>query len=267
MENQERWIPVFERRFKVIIDSGLQTLDCQAKQIRSVEHGAHLGVIPYCALLHLIDCIATVTEANAVGLHSVCACLMRQSVEALTLIDIGLQDEGFSFLQLRAWNERKKTTGHLRQELQKVVWPHYGTGLWNEPWSEFFGNLARAVQPYAHYTQQLQMWQFHIVDMPITGDKDGITCYAKIGSDPSDQEKSEQIGLLQALAVWTLGRLLLNNSRTPQDHILISGVRELGEAIAESSILDQRFDWDTQLIPILFPANKISLSGLSEIDP
>jgi len=28
----------------------------------------------------------------------------------------------------------------------------YGTGLWDEPWSDFYGNLARAVQPYAHYT-------------------------------------------------------------------------------------------------------------------
>lgn len=36
--------------------------------------------------------------------------------------------------------------------------------MWDEPWSEFYGNLARAVQPYARYTPELQGWQFATTD-------------------------------------------------------------------------------------------------------
>jgi hypothetical protein len=61
---------------------------------------------------------------------------------------------------LEAWKTGGKSQGELRSALERDIWPSYGTGLWDEPWAKFYGNFARAVQPYAHYTQELQGWQF-----------------------------------------------------------------------------------------------------------
>jgi hypothetical protein len=81
---------------------------------------------------------------------------------------------------LEAWKTGKKSQGELRRALQREIWPSYGTGLWNEPWAEFYANLAQAVQPYAHYTQQLQGWQFETLSVEHDGstiEKTGLETY------------------------------------------------------------------------------------------
>src|SRR5690606_5232861 len=116
------------------------------------------------AICHHAGCLEASGHANRRGKHSAAVCLVRQSVEALTIAEIGLQPPAFAEPLLLGWKEGKKTHGDLRKALEKHVWPAYGRGLWDESWAEFYGNLARAVQPYAHYTSELQGWQFVTVD-------------------------------------------------------------------------------------------------------
>src|SRR5262249_44087650 len=98
------------------------------------------------ALCHHAGCIEAGGHANRRGKHSAAICLVRQPVEALTIAEIGLQSPQFAEPLLMAWKDGKKSHGELRKALEQSVWPKYGTGLWDETWAEFYGNLARAVQ-------------------------------------------------------------------------------------------------------------------------
>ena len=119
----------------------------------------HLSQIPTMALFHLFGCLYASIEANERGQHSVAICLIRQCVEALTLIDLGLQEPSYREPLLEKWETGKKSHGEIRKALEQDIWPNYGHGLWDEPWREYFGNLARAVQPYAHYSPEVMGWQ------------------------------------------------------------------------------------------------------------
>lgn len=135
--------------------------------LTSLRHGTlssdDLSAMPELALLHHAGCLETAGDANRKGKHSAAVCLIRQSVEALTIAELGLLQRNLGETLLSAWKLGKKSHGQLRQVLEAEVWPSYGAGLWDEPWSEFYGTLARAVQPYAHYTPELQGWQFAAV--------------------------------------------------------------------------------------------------------
>ena len=76
---------------------------------------------------------------------------------------MALQKPGLAEPVLSDWKDGKKSHGELRKVLEREVWPRYDAGLWSKPWPEFYANLARAVQPYAHYTPELQGWQFSTV--------------------------------------------------------------------------------------------------------
>ena len=67
-----------------------------------------------------------------------------------------MQEPAIAEPLLLDWKNGKKSHGEVRKALERAVWPRYGVGLWSEPWSDFYANLARAVQPYAHYTPELQ---------------------------------------------------------------------------------------------------------------
>src|SRR5438552_7036328 len=103
-----------------------------------------LQALPELALCHHGGCIEAGGHANRRGKHSAAICLVRQSVEALTIAEIGLQSPEFAEPLLGAWKEGKKSHGELRKALEQNVWPQYGTGLWDETWAEFYGNLAKA---------------------------------------------------------------------------------------------------------------------------
>lgn len=122
----------------------------QAELRRKSGSDVHLSAIPTIALHHFAHATETSIETNELGRHAVSISLLRHGVEALTLIDLGLVDTTLSYPLLRAFDDGKRTHGELRRVLETEVWPAYGTGLWNEPWSDFYGQLARAVQPYAH---------------------------------------------------------------------------------------------------------------------
>ena len=154
MANKPRWFTLGEEltgtaiREALTITHDLTVPDLQVKPI------------PYMSACHLNACLSLSIESNLKGWHSVAVSLLLQSVEALTILEIGLQDPNYAVPLLHAWAEGSKSQGELRKSLAKSIWPSYGTGLWDETWSEYFGNLARAVQPYAHYSPELQGWQW-----------------------------------------------------------------------------------------------------------
>src|SRR6202030_483542 len=120
----------------------------------------HLDLMPECAAIHLMHCMEASIETNRRGRHAVAISLVRQCVEAMSLIDVGLQGQHYRDTLLEGWSNETKSQGEIRKALERDVWDRYGCGLWTETWGEFFGEFARAVQPYAHDTQLLQGWQF-----------------------------------------------------------------------------------------------------------
>jgi hypothetical protein len=121
-------------------------------------------------------------------------------------------------------------------------------GLWDEPWADFFGNLARAVQPYAHYSPQLLGWQ-----MAFHGYGGGNRFLVKVGPAAYDALKASRIALLHALVIWTLARLLLQNSQLPDVSDLAAAVSALGNALASSKLLFKSKNWADELAPhVLF---------------
>jgi hypothetical protein len=210
-----------------------------------------LGLIPYAALLHLRACMETGLWANNQGYHSAAIGVFRHSVEALTLIDLGFQEPEYNSQLLSAWKEGKKSAGEIRKYLGRDVWPRYGTGLWSESWSDFFGNLARAVQPFAHYSNELMYWQFFVPSQPISSSADGArNILAALRCPTNDPVKAARLTLLSAMIIWTLGRILLANRpswRGPRGEL-----DALGMAICGSKLLDPGENWSDQLLGLYY---------------
>jgi hypothetical protein len=242
MEDYPRWFVLGDSLMWPLIGMGLTSVR------QSPLSSADLSSLPELALLHHAGCLETAGEANRRGKHSAAVCLVRQSVEALTIFELGLQPKSFAEPLLSAWKSGKKSHGHLRQALETEVWQSYGGGLWDEPWSEFYGNLARAVQPYAHYTAELQGWQF------VTLDYEGGTEFtATYGLETYDAVLATRVTLLQMILTWMLGRLLLIQGGNPDVVTHREQIEELRDALASSKLLFNRGDWSVQLAPhILF---------------
>lgn len=181
-------------------------------------------------------------------MHSVAMCLLRQCVEALTLVDLGLQSDGFRITLLKNWKEGRRSSGEIRQELERNVWPRYGRGLWDENWAEFFSNLARSVHPFAHYSPELLGWQVAVRKF------DGRTQFvAEIAPAAYDPLKASRITLLHSLIVWTLARLTMENA--PEDAVpeFTAEVEQLRVALGSSKLLFKTKDWADELAPhVLF---------------
>jgi len=138
--------------------------------IRNITLGnEQVEPLPYMAVCHFAGCLGTSTKANKQGKHSVAICLVRQCLEAFTIVDVGLQHPVYPEPLLLAWSEEKTTAGQLRQNLEHDMWPQYGKGSWSESRAEFFGNLAQSVHPYAHYSPELQGWQWATIKSGKTG--------------------------------------------------------------------------------------------------
>jgi hypothetical protein len=202
------------------------------------------NLIPHLATYHLNACLNASIEANAAFQPSVAICLLRQCVEALTVIDVGFQDLSLRDPLFKEWRAGKTSTGALRKRLEKDVWPRYGVGLWDESWTEFFSNLANAVHPYAHYSPELLGWQQSIV--AFDGGNRFLVATGPCGQDPV---KASRLALLQALVIWTLARLLLANRSSPEVISLKPAVDHLASAMGSSKLLFRSKNWADELMP------------------
>jgi hypothetical protein len=211
-----------------------------------------LDVIPECAAIHLIHCIDTSSQVNRKGRHAVAISLVRQCVEAITLVELGLRDPAYRDPLLGDWRDEKKSQGQLRKALERDVWPSYGSGLRSESWAEFAAEFAQAVQPYAHYTSLLQGWQMAVA----SGDQlrrspDGNLLFvAQIGMDTYDGVKATRITLLHCLITWAVGRILMANGVQGVD---ASAIQHLGGEMARSELLGAgNLTWHQEFWPHMF---------------
>ncbi len=200
--------------------------------------------VPYLAAIHFYQCLGASDDSNRRGHHSVSMCLLRQCVEDISIVDCGLQDRTFAEPMLRAWLDDTKTIGEIRKDLERQVWPRYGRGLWLETWAEFFGRLARAVQPYAHYSSSLMGWQFAMVSH-----ERGPDALTLLGANTYDPIKASRITLLLELTTWTLGRLFLENGRIPVASDLGQQLKRYGLELGKSKLLFKNNDWEKELMP------------------
>ena len=222
---------------------GMAVATCRSHKMATLD----LSMQGELAIYHHAGCLETSAHANKRGKHSAALCLIRQSVEALCIAELSLQDPSFAEPLLLGWKDGKKTQGEVRKSLERDIWPRYGSGLWSETWPEFYANLARAVQPYAHYTSDLQGWQFsnHSYD-------GGTTFLASTGLENYDSLLATRITLLHALLTWMLGRILLDHGKNTDVLTRKSDIHDLGKALGSSRLLFEGGDWGSQLAPHMF---------------
>lgn len=175
-------------------------------------------------------------------------CILRQCIEALSIIEVGLNgDIPWAEGILEKWHAKSITLGKIRRELEARAWPLYGHGLWSESWAEFFSQLAGAVQPYAHYTRDLQAWQMQVLEAPAASRlaDGGIVLQAKIGPNTYDADKATRVTLYMTVLLWAVGRIILDNGndyRLPKDKLL-----RLGTALSKAPELGcGHWSWEEQ---------------------
>ena len=90
---------------------------------------------PMMAHWFLLDSFVLARKANEQGMHANALALLRQCVEALSVIELGLCAHPEQESILLRWDDDKLNPGKLRAWLELNIWPRYGTGLWSEPWA------------------------------------------------------------------------------------------------------------------------------------
>lgn len=231
------WLLLFDQLTIPVLDSANVALRPDN------DRGPHELAMCQIALKHLAGCLHYSSEANRRGGHTVALGLIRQVVEALTVVEAGLLAAAGDESPLKDWADDGASMGAMRRHLEAHVWPRYGGGLWYETWAEFFRNLAAAVQPYAHCTHQLMQWGLSIQSGPARSKDGGMLMLAIPGA--YDPEKASRLTLLQAACVWALGRLVSEHG----DHERDESLALMRGSIAESRLLDPGSDWGRQLIP------------------
>ena len=205
----------------------------------------HVAQLPTLALHHFTLCLMTSIETNRAGRHAPALALLRQAIESLTIVELGLNDPAWSMPLLSRWSEAKLSNGELRQRLEATAWPSYGAGLWNESWSTYFARLSKAVQPYAHCSPELLQWSLSVLT-PLEDRR----FVAAVGA--YDATKASRLTLFHILVTWTLGRIL-QATRPPSSPLVAgSAVTSLGTALASSEYLVENQDWSVQLWPHMF---------------
>ncbi|MGH8278800.1 MAG: hypothetical protein ACRETQ_04445 [Gammaproteobacteria bacterium] len=237
-ENKPRWFVLGDQLMWPLVGMGCTSARYHRLSTPDLQWLAEL------AICHHAGCLEASDYANRRGKHSAAVCLVRQSIEALTIAEIGLQLPAFAEPLLSGWKEGKKSHDELRKALEKDIWPTYGCGLWDESWAEFYGNLARAVQPYAHYTSELQGWQF--VTVAYEG---GEQFTAMTGLETYDPLQATRITLFHMLLTYMLGRILLVHGKNADALSRRAEILELGQALGSSKLLFQRGEWGAQLAP------------------
>lgn len=240
----ENWYTQGQSLLGPLIGTISKELDAQ----RAPAVDTHLAAAPRIALHYFVSCLDISGTANERGMHAVAISLTRLSIEALTIIEIGLISQPLSTQLLNDWDTGRKSQGQIRKELETCVWPSYGSGLWTEPWVDFARNLAKSVQPYAHYSPELLQWQLLNIPGSFDGEK------GRVGLFPGyvDLVKGYRVSLLHVLATWALGRILFANRPGVVGFVTRQQIDDLGVELASSRLLMKGKDWGVQLWPHLF---------------
>jgi hypothetical protein len=208
---------------------------------------------PRLAHWFMLDSLSLANKANREGMHANALSLTRQCLEALAVIELGICGHKDAEAVLLKWDSDNLTPGKLRAWLEQNVWPAYGTGMWNEPWTTFMGEFAAALQPYAHYGSKLSQWQVRL--LPGIGPEEGsfepLTALIEARPRAYDAQKATRITLFHAILTYTLGRIWLASNQG--DHVFASQVTKLGTALGKSQYLDgHATNWSQQFWAMLW---------------
>ena len=183
----------------------------------------------------VLDTLLLANRANRDGMHANALVLMRQCVEAISVIELSLCGHPGAEDVLLKWDADDLTPGKLRAWLEKNVWPQYGLGLRGESWSTFMREFAGAVQPYAHYSSGLAQWQLRLHRFEDGTDGD-TTVTAEIRPRAYDPQKATRITLFHGLLLYTLGRIWQMQILTDEGFTAL--LERMGAALAKSRYLD-----------------------------
>lgn len=194
----------------------------------------------------VLDTLLIANTANRDGMHANALALTRQCVEAMSIIELGVCQHHEAESALEKWENDALTPGKLRSWLSDNVWPHYGSGLWTEPWPTFMREFAGAVQPYAHYSRNLAQWQLRFHGMDRVNEEDGeYKGIIEMRPRAYDPQKATRITLFHSLICYTLGRIWVAANR--DDLEFGARVTRLGIALGKSHYLDgHRTAWSQQ---------------------
>ncbi len=243
------WATIADKLFDPLREAAEAALCARSgvHEARRAQHGIDHPQAAYLALFHFLQSLHTSQFASVRGFYSVAVGLLRHCVESLSIVELGLSDHPDAARKQKQWEDGMQL-GEVRQWLEVNLWPQYGTGLWNEPWAEYFGNLARAVQPYAHYSRQLLEWQFSV--MPASEPlamQESESLRLTVGVGLPDPVKVSRISLFQALLGWTLGRILTANGRLDQPEI-VADLSKWGSALSSSEFFFKSKNWGDELL-------------------
>lgn len=200
--------------------------------------------LPMQAHWFILDSLLFANRANREGMHANALALTRQCIEALSIIELGLCQHPDAESKLLQWEASDISAGQLRRWLSQNVWPTYGSGLWNETWSDFMGHLANAVQAYAHYTSHLAKWQLRLHG-PIDSDDD-LSLAIEIRPRAYDAQKATRITLYHAILTYCLARVWIANCGK-SDQAFSALANRLRVALGKSKYLDgHQTNWDQQ---------------------
>ena len=201
---------------------------------------------PMLAHWFMLDSLMLANQANREGMHANALALTRQCIEAIGVIELGICGHADAEAMLLKWDEDRLNPGKLRAWLETNVWPQYGSGLWNEPWSTFMREFAAAVQPYAHYGRSLAQWQLRLHGFEPANEPDAaMRGLIEIRPRAYDAQKATRITLFHGLLAYALGRVWM--AANAADAEFASLMNRLRAALGKSRYLDgHATDWSQQ---------------------
>ena len=212
-----------------------------------------LQFVPYYAGKHCLETIRLSRLANEGGAHAVAVGLLRDAVEALSLVAVGICHDGEKLRILNEWNEEKQSAGDVRKYLERTVWPTVSiSGLWGERWSDFWASLARAVQPYSHVSPLRLRWHQHVEII------DG-KWHVWINHLAGDFElyRAARIGAFQLVLLWAFAEIVCAFAAAPAAHL--SQLRTLAnnarQWLSKNEVFFHGENWEVQLIPFVYPTS------------
>ncbi|MEI9715944.1 hypothetical protein V5049_10925 [Moellerella wisconsensis] len=204
------WFEIGEKLMKDISDAAL----IHADNLSDLEYDKKVSI--QCSVYHYIQCLMSSIEENRIVNHAIALSTIRQSVEALTLIECGfLKNRKLSDQLIDSWISGKKTSGAIRKILSQNIWPTYTKSLWGKNWTEYYSEFCKSIQPYAHYSRELQGWQLAINDNAKMNCNGHYVLNAKFGFNTYDSSKATRLTLFHVLLSWTLGKIITNNIEIP----------------------------------------------------
>lgn len=198
--------------------------------------------IPMLASAHFAACRATALEANRAGFHAVALALARQSMESLTVIEVGMLDRSTANDLLAGWQSEKLTQGAPRKRLADLSWRQMPSTPWGISWLDHMTSLAGVLQPYAHYSPGLLQWNLALVEQPRDGQ-----AIAAIGHGAFDPDKAERLALLLSVFLWNVLVMLSHYGELDADAVSVHAELEL--ELGRTQWLDAGEGWRDQLIP------------------